>query len=270
MQHLKSGNYFGIHKKILNLENLTITNTEYTHERVDWHYHENVYFTYLIQGKLFEGNKKESYVLTPGTLIFHNWQDSHYNIRQSEYSQGFHIEMGKKWFDDYQILNMDFEGSIMLDNPLFQNIFYRLYFESKLDGLCSNLVFIELMLKIFGIMAQVRQIKESQIPAWVNKVKEILHDQYTDKLTLKYLAEETSIHPVHLSSAFPKYFHLTIGDYIRRLRIAKAVSLIQNKSLSLSEISFCCGFSDQSHFIRYFRKFHGFTPSQFRNTIQND
>ena len=117
MNHLKKGNFYGSHKRILRLENLIITKTEYTHSQVDWHYHENAYFTYLIHGGLFEANKKESYELTPGTLIFHNWQDAHFNTKPPMYTQGFHLEIDASWFNRYSLTTDDFEGSLKIENP---------------------------------------------------------------------------------------------------------------------------------------------------------
>ncbi|CAM4408367.1 hypothetical protein [Flavobacterium terrigena] len=73
MNQLKKGEFYGTHYQKSTFENIIITDTEYTHSKVDWHYHENPYFTYLLEGKLFESNKKESYYLEPGNLLFHNW-----------------------------------------------------------------------------------------------------------------------------------------------------------------------------------------------------
>ena len=66
MNKLKTGEFYGTHYQKVALENLIITDTEYTHRKVDWHYHESPYFTYLLQGKLFESNKKDSCYLESG------------------------------------------------------------------------------------------------------------------------------------------------------------------------------------------------------------
>ncbi len=59
MNTLRNGEYFGKTNDIVTIEELTITDTEYTHPYVDWHYHENAYFTFLLQGNMIEGNKKK-------------------------------------------------------------------------------------------------------------------------------------------------------------------------------------------------------------------
>ena len=58
MKHLKTGQFYGITNETIHLAGVTLTDTEYTHEKVDWHYHENAYFTFLLEGAVLEGNKR--------------------------------------------------------------------------------------------------------------------------------------------------------------------------------------------------------------------
>ena len=127
MQQLHQGTYYGSHKQELDFNQFLVTDTIYTHEKVDWHYHENAYFTFLLNGKLFEANKRDSYVLEAGSLLFHNWQDAHYNIKPPLYTRGFHIELTKHWFEDLNTPSIPIEGSIQIKNPLLKQNFYKIY-----------------------------------------------------------------------------------------------------------------------------------------------
>ena len=71
------------------------------------------------------------------------------------------------------------------------------------------------------------------------------------------------LHPVTLSRQFHNYFSCTLGEYIRKLKIAKAITLIKSTKNPLTEIAYQCGF-DQSHFIRSFKQLTGFLPMSFR------
>lgn len=256
--------YYGVHKQTSLFDKLVITDTEYTHEHVDWHYHENAYFTYLIQGQLFEANKKEAYTLSPRSLLFHNWQDSHYNIRQSAFARGFHIELEKEWFEGHHLAHSCFQGSLKLDHPLFQSLFDRIYRESKINDTHTLLSVESLLLQVFSSMVAIQQNNSSKKPAWVGKIKDILHHEEEEKLSLSYLSGELDIHPVHLSTEFPRYFRLTLGDYIRRLKVERAIPWLRNPAPSLSSIAYACGFADQSHFIRTFKWVYGITPLAYR------
>lgn len=84
-------------------------------------------------------------------------------------------------------------------------------------------------------------------------------------LTLHQASVELEINPSYLSREFSKYFeNLSFGEYIRKLRIEKAMHLIDTTSYSLTDIGYLTGFSDQSHFNRTFKKQTGQNPSAYR------
>lgn len=109
-----------------------------------------------------------------------------------------------------------------------------------------------------------------KIPAWAKELKEIIQDQIDTNLTLslKEVSQSLDVHPTYLSREFSKYFDdLSFGDYIRKLRIEKAIQLLNDSKHSLSEIAYLTGFSDQSHFTRIFKKNTGKNPSEYRKKI---
>lgn len=269
MKKLNDGEYFGSHKQKTQYNDFIITDTEYTHKKVDWHYHENPYFTYLLEGKLYEENKKESQYLTPGSLLFHNWQDAHYNIKPPEYTRGFHIELNKKWFDKYDISPLHFEGSINLQSPLIKEIMNKIFFETKINDPDSQLSIDVLLLDVFNKISQVENTKKSKNPTWVKKLTEILKKEPELCSSLSYISEILNIHPVHLSREFPKYFHTTLADYIRKTKVNTAILLMADKNLSMTEIGYASGFYDQSHFIASFKRIYNCTPSKFKKQISN-
>jgi AraC-like DNA-binding protein len=106
-----------------------------------------------------------------------------------------------------------------------------------------------------------------KIPAWAKELKEIIQDQIDTNLTLtlKEVSLSLNVHPTYLSREFSKYFDdLSFGDYIRKLRIEKAIQLLNESDRSLAEIAYLTGFSDQSHFARIFKKHTGKKPSEYR------
>lgn len=109
-----------------------------------------------------------------------------------------------------------------------------------------------------------------RIPTWAKELKEMIQDQIDTNLSLSLteLSESLNVHPAYLSREFSKYFDdLSFGDYIRKLRIEKAIYLMNNVDYTLSDIAYLTGFSDQSHFTRVFRKFIGENPSVYRKKL---
>ena len=269
MKKLQKGEYFGNHYNKNQFNDLLITDTEYTHEKVDWHYHQNPYFTYLLQGKLFEENKKENYYLESGSLLFHNWQDAHHNIKPNEYTRGFHIEMTTDWFDLFDIKSFDFEGSTHLENPLIKQKMNAIFLESKHKDNNSQISIDMLLVDVFNTIKSDENNSETQTPNWVKQLKEILHSPKNSCTSLVELSVILDIHPVHLSRDFPKYFKTTIGNYIRTQKLNKALLLIAENKLSMTEICYECGYYDQSHFTTSLKRIYGKTPLKISKKIGN-
>lgn len=267
MIKLNTGEFYGAHYQKLAFKNVIITDTEYTHEKVDWHHHENPYFTYLIQGKLFEANKKEEYYLKPGSLLFHNWQDAHYNIKPKEYTRGFHIELNADWFSDFDMKATEIEGSLHLKNPVIKNLMNKIFVESKINDNYSHLSIDSMLIDIFNNVQQATK-QNTKKPIWVQTLQELLLEEQTN-YSLQYLSSQLQIHPVHLSREFNKYFGTSLGNYIRFVKLNKAIHLIATKQFSLTEVCYQCGFYDQSHFIANFKRIYKTTPNRLLQKIKS-
>lgn len=126
----------------------------------------------------------------------------------------------------------------------------------------------QMLLEVFTRYLQ--DSKGKKAPAWAKELKEMIQDQMDTNmsLSLQQVSDVLEINPAYLSREFSKYFeNLSFGDYIRKLRIEKAINLIENTAYSLTEIAYLTGFSDQSHFNRIFKKQTGQNPSLYRKNI---
>lgn len=267
MKQLQTGSFYGQTNQITHLPGITITDTEYTLDKVDWHYHENAYFTFILAGNVIEGNRKEVYHCPAGSLLFHNWHDPHYNIKPQGFTRGFHIELQKHWFEELELKQDKLEGSFAVNSPDIKFLLYRIFKESKVNDALTAIAVESLLLQALNKMQVNNEGLLRQVPVWVNKLKELLSDDPARKHTLSDLSSLLHLHPVHLSRDFPKYFNCNLGEYIRKLRVEKSFALLADDSLSLTDIAFACGFADQSHFLRCFKQFGGSNPSAYRKLL---
>ena len=84
---------------------------------------------------------------------------------------------------------------------------------------------------------------------------------------LAELCETTFISPSSLHRLFVKHFGVSPKQYIIKLRINKALSLLIENKLSVKEISFASGFADEKYFSRAFKNKYGYPPSQLRRNM---
>lgn len=266
MKCSKPGQFYGKENQSLSLNGIILNDSDYICDRVDWHYHENAYFTFLLEGGSLDGNRKHIHECSAGSLLFQNWQDPHYNVRSKLRTRGFHVELMPLWFMRYDIPVNLVEGSIRISDPSLITLMYNVFKESKLYTGESQLAIDMLLVRLFSSLISERRSYDRQPPAWIQLIKDALYASPGD-WTLIDLAKLANVHPVHLSRQFPKYFKATLGDYIRTMKVQKALSLLPDKNISLTEISAECGFADQSHFIRSFKSCHQLTPLHYRKLL---
>lgn len=128
----------------------------------------------------------------------------------------------------------------------------------------------KLLLEIFNAYEREKSAQRGKAPEWAQQLKEIIQDQIDTNLnlSLKEVAAGLDMNPAYVSREFSKYFSdLSFGEYIRKLRIEKAIELLGSTSNSLAEIAYLTGFSDQSHFNRIFKQHTGQNPSAFRKSL---
>lgn len=123
-----------------------------------------------------------------------------------------------------------------------------------------------LLLQVFNKFMK-NELGKKQPPEWVQKLKDTIQDQIDTNysLNLSTMSSALSLSPGHLSREFSKYFDsLSFGEYIRKMRVDKSKELLDANQHTLAEIAYLTGFSDQSHFIRVFKRNTGITPSEYK------
>jgi AraC family transcriptional regulator len=182
----------------------------------------------------------------------------------------FIIEVETQWLTRFH------ECSIRLDEPVSFHgsslawLVMRLRNESKLRDDFTSLTVEGLMLEIMAEIARKSiRIPGRGDPRWLNQAKEILHENFTHRLTLSDIAEAVRVHPVYLAGMFRQHYHCSIGEYTRRLRIEFASRELSQTARPLAHIALAAGFADQAHFSRTFKRLTGLTPAQYRSITRS-
>ncbi len=268
MNYFSEGQFFGNTHQTTSFDGITATETEYNYQFVDWHYHENPYFSFVTQGNCRHINKRETFDCAPDSLLFHNCHETHCNTKSGGLSRGFQIELSHDWCKKFEVDLDQLPGSVRITSPNAKLLFYNIYRESKLPDNTSKLTIDALLVETFETMRGVEKISAPGTPRWVKKINEILHENCDQTLSLQKVSEELDLHFVHLSRDFPRYFRCNFSQYVRKIKVEKSLALLRNPKLSMTDIAFACGFADQSHFIRCFKEFTDITPKDFRRLIR--
>lgn len=87
---------------------------------------------------------------------------------------------------------------------------------------------------------------------------------YRRPLTVGDLARRAGLSPSQLQREFRRLFGMTVGDYVLRLRLLMARRRLRATTDAVGRIAADCGFYDQAHFTRAFKKHTGQTPLDYR------
>jgi transcriptional regulator GlxA family with amidase domain len=91
-----------------------------------------------------------------------------------------------------------------------------------------------------------------------------LRDNYRKAISNDQLARLANMSVRAFERKFIGSFHLTPQKYLRRLRLGIASRTLVYTRRSLVEVALACGFADQSHFTREFKRYFGRTPRGYR------
>ncbi|MFD0618394.1 AraC family transcriptional regulator [Paenibacillus sp. GCM10027629] len=91
-----------------------------------------------------------------------------------------------------------------------------------------------------------------------------INEHYSDEITLHELAGHAGVSSEHLIRLFKQHEHTTPMQYVWAYRANRAVELLTNTGLTVSEIAERCGFKTSNHFARLIKQYKGRTASEIR------
>lgn len=96
------------------------------------------------------------------------------------------------------------------------------------------------------------------------QAKELIEHTMFENLPLDRIASEVGLSSYSLIRAFHKTFGTSPHAWRMKARVRAAASELQLRRMPLAQIAVSCGFSDQSHLSRTFKRIYGITPGRYR------
>ncbi|NJO88792.1 MAG: helix-turn-helix transcriptional regulator [Chloroflexia bacterium] len=83
------------------------------------------------------------------------------------------------------------------------------------------------------------------------------------------LAKELGMSNMQLYRKLKELAQMPPNEFIRSIRIKRAVQLLEKEGLTINEVCYLVGFNDPKYFSRCFTKEIGMSPSKYRNSLVN-
>lgn len=110
---------------------------------------------------------------------------------------------------------------------------------------------------------------ESEKFLQISKLRAILDEQYVNPPVINQLARQVGMNTTDLQQLFKTTYGKTIKQYSIDLKIKKAVELIVQTNLPITQVSLEVGYQNRSHFNQLYKNRIGLSPSEHRKTISH-
>lgn len=239
------------------------------------HFHEHYVIGFIESGKRHLSCKNKDYIIEPGDLMIFNPRDNHT------------CEQIDNRTLDYRCLNIneDIMKKIMheiTDNEYLPRFSQNVIFHSEQITLLrevhemimeerkefekeENLLF--LMKILIDKYAEPFNKNDSNDNEGIKKICEFIDENYYSSITLDDLSEISKINKYSMLRKFTKLKGVTPYQYLQAVRINKAKELLENGE-EVIDAAYKTGFTDQSHFTNFFKRFIGLTPGQYKDIFK--
>lgn len=243
----------------------------HTHQRIEINYvKKGSAALHLENGNLMRFKEKELMVITPNVPHKFEAGPSGATLMQLEFLPDMFIRSAslikpetQKEQPSAETLLTEGNGVIRItDNPsitaTIQNIIDELRAKRNYYRFMVISHYMELLIQIF------RHMRDNYIPEGTNpalqKAVRYIQLNYQSPVSSADIAAHAGISERYLRKMFALRLNSSPIEYLNRLRIEKAMRLLENTGLSVKEISFRCGFNSPQYFSRVFRQHTGSLP----------
>lgn len=263
---LSPGKFLGVPVKTRRVSGFVFTEYLYPEGVVlRRHCHELAYFSVVLCGSYVEQcTRKEERHCDSANILYHPAGEAHSDAFGKGGGSIFSIELQPHWVSTLREYELQAEEALALPSGQVAWLASRAYHAFTDSDPRSALLLEAAAIELLYQLPWKRAVPAGPgTPGWLKDVIEILHAEFSRPFSLTAIARRIGTHPVHLARAFRRCHRMTVGQYVRRLRVDCAMKALSGEE-PLSDIAVRAGFADQSHLGRVFRAATGMTPSQFR------
>lgn len=95
-----------------------------------------------------------------------------------------------------------------------------------------------------------------------------LRTHFSEPITLAKTAELFGMEPSQFSKKFKQEQGINFHEFLTQYRLGKALKLLTQVDINVTDVAIAVGFNDPSHFTRIFRRYVGVSPTQYRQRSQ--
>lgn len=231
------------------------------------HEHETCCFHCVLEGEYTEETSRQSVSVGPRESLFKPAELSHWNRFGESGSRTLRIEFQP---DQLVPLELSYPTTVFsTPNPAAFELSRRILREIRTPDAVAPMVVEGLSLEVIALLLRGlhrAETRRADLHQRVQECAEFLRSNFHESFTLSALAVQFEVNRTQLATAFRKVHGVTMGEYLRTVRVRFVTDQLDSTDRPLAEVALAAGFSDQSHCTRSFKRIVGTTPAAWRTT----
>ena len=247
------------------------------------HWHDDLEFILILDGQMTYNVNGQTVFLQAGEGIFVNSRCFHYGYSDSHTECHFIcillspllLSVNTYFIQnclDPLIQNIHFPYQKLNPAIQWQNSILRdleMIYENNIENVQSFII-LEKTAHIFRLLSENMDFfpdhdKNAEDILALTAMIGYVQKNYPNKILLKDISSAGNCCKTKCTSLFQKYLTTSPMLYLNRYRLEKALFLLRNTSLSVTEIAYTCGFSNTSYFCELFHKYYNTPPGKYRS-----
>lgn len=255
---LESGAYFGEVRALVRVSEANLAVTEYGRQDQPWHTHENPTLFIHLRGHHLDELPSASIEQPVLSVAFHPTSARHRSRIGPDGMTGLNVELTQRWLTVHGLEESDLGRERLVHTPDAGCAAIKLL-EATMGG--STVDSENSLLELAASLTD--RAVDSDNPRWLMRALRIGVDRVSEGPTVKRIADEIGVHPVHLTRVFRSSYGSTFTSYLQRARLRYAATLLLD-GMTAGEAAAEAGFGDQFYMTRCFQKQFGFAPKRLR------
>lgn len=138
----------------------------------------------------------------------------------------------------------------------------------KIKSLLYEILYI--LLNNFSMKRNVNlELKNERNLERLKIITDYLDENYKDNISLDEISDKYQLSKEYLATMFKKYMGITVGTYLKNIRLTSAYRDLMNSDYSINQLAFDNGFPNIKSFINCFKEHYGETPYKYKKKIEN-
>lgn len=273
--HVQESRYFFFDTRPQSKAELAIVFGGHEKCATDFEIKRNTYPYYVIEipisGRCFLGVDGREYTLEKGTIGgFMPGMEHHYKSEQADPMEHiFVVFTGRRAGELFRISGLDKTNVMPLSKPGEMVYLAEMILKKGLQKnewtqqLCAS--YLQALLLEQSADQAVSETASTLSRKAYLRCRRYIDDNFSTCISPGHVAQACDVNVRYMARLFKNFGKVTPHDYIMRLKLNKAASLLLMSNMKVSDIAIQVGFEDPYHFSRNFKKFHGMSPQHYRN-----